>query len=269
MEAHSHARRPVIPRAYRAAGEPSPRLQSREEICAAYQARVLAIARRVYEHVACDEAGMTLEDLAAHGAIGLLEAYERYDTSHGVGFSEFAEFRIRGAMLDALRTMDTFTRRRHQASRRLRDATTGAAAALGGAPGAAEIARFMGVELEEYWRTRDAASPVVMVSVEAATDADGSIRHALLPEVGNVAPVRMAVEEARAALRQAIAALPERERQVVLLYYGRDLNLAEVGETLGVTPSRVCQVLSAARGKLRTALAAAVDPSCIAEEGAA
>lgn len=269
MQTQTYPRPMNLPRAYRAASDPSPATMSREEVCQAFQSKILSIARRVHEHVACDEAGVSLEDLAAHGVLGLLEAYDRYDASHGSGFAQFAEFRIRGAMLDALRTMDTFTRRRHQASRRLRDASAAAAAALGRAPEPAEVARCMGVDLDEYWRTRDVASPVVLVPMDQAVDADGGIRQALLPECANMAPVRIAVEEARAALRDAIAALPERERQVVLLYYGRDLDLAEIGATLGVTASRVCQVLSAARGKLRATLAAAVDPDLIAEEGAA
>lgn len=260
----------MLPRAYAtAASEHTVAGMTREQACSQYQKKILAIARRVHEHVNADGC-VQLEDLVSYGVLGLLEAFERFSGEHNVEFAEFAEYRIRGAMLDALRTMDTFTRRRRQTSRRLAVANDKARAELGREPAPQEVAKAMGVGMDEYWQARDVAQPVKLVSVESATDDDGSIRHALNPTAANFAPVHIAAEESREALRAAIQALPERERQVVLLYYGRDLSLAEIGETFGVSPSRICQVLSVARGKLRAALAASIDHDAVAaSEGAA
>jgi RNA polymerase sigma factor for flagellar operon FliA len=191
------------------------------------------------------------------GVLGLLEAFDRYQLGHGIQFAAFAEYRIRGAMLDALRTMDTFTRRRRDTSRRLRAAEAEVREARGREPEAAEVAAAMGASLEEYWTALDVATPVALVPIDDVVDADGFIRAAIAPEDENEPTARIAEAEARIALRRAILALPERERQVILLYYARDMNLAEIGEVLAVTPSRVCQMLSVARGRLRAALLAA------------
>jgi len=231
---------------------------SKEEACAAFGPKILAIARRVYTQVR-DDAGVGLDDLVSFGVLGLLEAFDRYTEGHGIEFPTFAEYRIRGAMLDALRTMDTFTRRRRDTARKLKAATEKAREGAGREPNATEIARAMGASLEEYWLACDIATPVSLVPMEEQIDTDGHIRTALTAPSQSELPSHMVAEELRGALRDAIAALPERERQVTMLYYGRDMNLAEIGATLGVTPSRVCQVLSMARGKLKAALAELVD----------
>ncbi len=231
---------------------------TKEEACNAFAPKILATARRVYTQVR-DDAGMSLDDLCSFGVLGLLEAFDRYSDGHGIDFPAFAEYRIRGAMLDAMRTMDTFTRRRRDTARKLKAATEKAKAETGREPTAAEIATAMGASLEEYWLACDIATPVSLVPMDEAMDTDGHVRLALTRPEHSEIPSHMVAAELRDALRNAIAGLPERERQVVMLYYGRDMNLAEIGATLGVTPSRVCQVLSMARGKLKAALAQHVD----------
>lgn len=240
--------------AYARNAPPTVEGMTKEDACRAFQPKILQIARKVYAQVR-DDAGVGLEDLVGFGAVGLLEAFERYQPGHGQEFAGFAEYRIRGAMLDALRTMDTFTRRRRDTARKIKAAREKAQEAAGRAPTPTEIAREMGASMEEYWLALDIATPVSLMSMEEATDTDGCIRHAFAGKSQSEAHTQIFAMEARNALRDAITALPERERQVVILYYGRDMNLAEIGEVLGVTPSRVCQVLSLSRGKLKSALA--------------
>lgn len=226
---------------------------TKEDAYGAFQPKILQIARRVYAQVR-DDAGIGLDDLAGFGAVGLLEAFERFQPEHGQTFAVFAEYRIRGAMLDALRTMDTFTRRRRDTARKIKAAKEKAQELAGRAPSPTEIALQMGASLEEYWLALDIATPASLVSLDEAVDTDGYIRNAFAGKAEHQGPTQIFAMEARHALRDAITALPERERQVVILYYGRDMNLAEIGETLGVTPSRICQVLSVSRGKLKAAL---------------
>jgi RNA polymerase sigma factor for flagellar operon FliA len=163
--------------------------------------------------------------------------------------------------------MDTFTRRRRDTARRLKAAETQVRERHGREPGSAEVAAAMGASMEEYWTAVDVATPVALVPMDEAVDADGFIRAAIVPEDDNEAPHRIAEAEAQIALRRAIQGLPERERQVILLYYARDMNLAEIGEVLAVTPSRICQVLAAARGKLRAALVASLSTERTQEAG--
>jgi len=247
----------VIPRAYSMPRERTVAGMTREEACRRFQKKILQVARKVWTHVR-DDAGVAIEDLVSFGVLGLLEAFDRYQDTHGLEFAAFAEYRIRGAMLDALRTMDTFTRRRRDTARKLKAAEEKVRAADGHEPSPTEIAAAMGASMEEYWLALEIATPVSLVPLDDVVDADGFIRAAMSADGENEAPARIAEEEVRIALRRAIQALPERERQVVLLYYGRDMNLAEIGEVFGVSPSRICQVLSVSRGKLRAALLVAL-----------
>jgi RNA polymerase sigma factor for flagellar operon FliA len=240
-------------RAYARQAERTVNGMTKEEACRRFQERILHTARKVYAQVR-DDAGVGLDDLVSFGVLGLLEAFERFQEGRGIDFTGFAEYRIRGAMLDALRTMDTFTRRRRDTARKLKAAREKATATVGREPTPSEVAKAMNASMEEYWLALDIATPVSLVSMDEATDHDGYLRSAFTGATLPEGPTAIFAEEARGVLRDAIAALPERERQMVVLYYGRDLNLAEIGEVLGVTPSRVCQVLSLARGKLKSAL---------------
>ncbi len=267
MGLHKHTERSVlIPRAYSSPRERTIDGLDREAVCEKFQAKILRLARKLWTHVR-DDAGVTLDDLVSFGVLGLLEAFDRYQEGHGIEFAAFAEYRMRGAMLDALRTMDTFTRRRRDTARRLKAAQSKVRAERGREPKAVEVAAAMGATMDEYWTALDVATPVALVPINEVVDSDGFIRAAINPDEDHEAPARIAEAEARLALRHAIQALPERERQVILLYYARDMNLAEIGEVLSVTPSRVCQVLAAARGRLRAALMAALSDDRTQEAG--
>lgn len=254
----------VLARAYRNQTE-ARRIDglTREEVCTRYQTRVARIARRLADR-AGPEGGVSAEDLVGHGFIGLLEAFDRYDATFNVDFSTFVEYRVRGAMIDAIRTAQGVTRRRRQVARQLAVAADKARAAGHAHPGPGEIAGAAGIDLDTYWS---------LVDLLALTPADGMLNEpgaidlcgdwASAPE----APRRLALADARAALRAGIERLPERTRQMLVLYYSRDCSLAEIGEVFGVTAPRVCQILAAARGQLHEQLVPVVDRLVLAGGG--
>ncbi len=231
---------------------------TRDEVCVQYQSRVLLIARRVAERLPWD-CGLTMEDLAAYGAIGLLEAFERYDGERNILFSTFAEYRIRGAMMDSLRQNDAFTRYRRQMQKRLADASETVRADLGRAGEPEEIASHMGVDLATYWHMVDTTRPVSYVSIFAEDESEGgnsgrTIADILVGTDGEEPYRALLGQDARLLLKYAIKELPEKKRQCIILYYGRGLNLSEIAKVFDVTPSRISQILASARRDLREML---------------
>jgi RNA polymerase sigma factor for flagellar operon FliA len=232
--------------------------QTREEICRKYQRKILLLARRIAERLppGCE---LGAEDLGSFGAIGLLEAFDRYDDQRDILFTTFAEYRIRGAMMDALRATDTFSRHRRQMSRRIQESTVKLTHELGRTPDANEVAHRMDMDLDTYWRTMDRITPVSHVSMDDSEGPDGAEEGRSFAETINDDNISSAFssilrEQAKSALREAVDALADRKRDCVILYYGRDMNLAEVAAVFGVTPSRVSQVLSEARKELKRVL---------------
>ena len=231
---------------------------TREEICRHYPARILKLARRAFDQIGPEGSPLSPDDLVSHGVLGLLEAFERYERSFGVDFASFAEYRIRGAMLDARRSADPSTRRRRELAQQLQDATRRLQAQGLQKPSHEELAVELGLDVEAYWQLLDQLAPVTLVPLELAFS---------VPEEPS-APRMMLGEEARDILRTALDELPERERLAVLLYYGRDCSLAEIAVLFEVTPSRVSQLLSIARGRLRAALSEAIDLPSLFDESA-
>lgn len=232
--------------------------QTREEICRKYQRKILLLARRIAERLppGCE---VGADDLGSFGAIGLLEAFDRYDDTRDILFTTFAEYRIRGAMMDALRATDTFSRHRRQMSKRIQEMTVKLTHRLGRTPEPREIAAKMDMDLDTYWRAMDRITPISHVSMDDQDGPDGDDGGRSIAETINDDSMESAFsgimrEQAKSTLRVAVDALPERKRNCVILYYGRDMNLAEVAAVFGVTPSRVSQVLSEARKDLRRSL---------------
>ncbi len=241
---------------------------TREEVCRKYHGKVLLLARRVYERLSSD-ASVELDDLVSNGAIGLLDAFDRFDASRGIQFSTFAEYRIRGQMYDALRANDTFTRRRRQEQKRLYDAQETVRRQTGRDPEPREVAGYLGISLDDYWRRVDKVKPVSHVSLDQ-TGSDGDDDRPLLEKLTDderpEAETRLLVREVREHLKAAIGELPERQRHCVLMYYGKEMSLAEIAEVYGVTVSRISQIISGARKTLRKKLAPLVDASDFALE---
>ena len=237
---------------------------TRDEVCRKFRGRITLHARRLSERLPPDFE-ITAEDLASYGAIGLLEAFDRFDDGRAIQFSTFAEYRIRGAMMDALRQNDAFSRYRRQMSRRIEDAQSVLAAEHGRPANVEELCERLGVDLDTYWHMRTCTQPVSYVSIfdgepDEGDGEDGRGLHEVIAGSPGDEPVRgLMGEDARVLLKAALKELPERKRQCVVLYYGRGMNLSEIAKVFDVSPSRISQILSGAREELREILYDQID----------
>jgi len=199
-------------------------------------------------------ASVQVEDLMQAGMIGLLEASRKYDAGKGASFETYAGIRIRGAMLDEVRKGDWAPRSVHRNTRMVTDAIRAVEARTGRDAKDSEVAAELKLSLDEYYGilgdtmgSRLFSFDDLMEGGEHGLEESGS--HELEPGRG------LEDERFRKALADAIANLPERERLVLSLYYDEELNLKEIGEVLGVSESRVCQLHSQCAARLRARLA--------------
>ncbi len=193
---------------------------------------------------------MEVDELIQVGMIGLLEAARAYDASKGIEFENFAHSRVRGAILDEVRRMSFLPRSAVAINKSHNEATHSLAAELGRTPTQAELAEHMGKDIDDFHRERTQANRFETYSMEVVTDevmslaADSSTQPEAIVEH----------EDFMEAVVGAIGDLPEREQLLMNLYYVEELNLKEIGEVLGVTESRVSQLITATVKKLRGVL---------------
>lgn len=212
------------------------------------------VKRIAYHLLARLPASVQVEDLMQAGMIGLLEASRKYDAGKGASFETYAGTRIRGAMLDEVRKGDWAPRSVHRNTRMVTDAIRAVEARTGRDAKDSEVAAELKLSLDEYYGilgdtmgSRLFSFDDLMEGGEHGLEESGS--HELEPGRG------LEDERFRKALADAIANLPERERLVLSLYYDEELNLKEIGEVLGVSESRVCQLHSQCAARLRARLA--------------
>lgn len=197
-----------------------------------------------------------VSDLISVGVLGLIDAAGRYKPTLGVPFDAFARRRVQGAMLDSLRDLDWAPR----SLRRLRRDVDGAVASLrrrlGREPEEAEIASELSLAPAEYERVMEQLRTLDVGSVRSldAPSEGGTPRIELCVDPDEGAVRQLERKELRRHLAQAIERLPERERQILSLYYEEELTLAEIGAVIGVSESRVSQLRSLALSRLRTSL---------------
>lgn len=193
---------------------------------------------------------MELDELIQVGMIGLLEAARAYNPTKGIEFESFALSRVRGAILDEVRQLSYLPRSAVAFNKSENQATNALASELGRAPTQAELADHLGDDLDLFQKRRGNAKRFETLSMEVMTD-----------EVLGIADERSRQPDAivehqqfMAAVADAIAELPERDQLLMSLYYVEELNLKEIGEILGVTESRISQLLTAIVKKLRESL---------------
>lgn len=210
------------------------------------------VKRLAYQLAARLPSSVQVDDLVQAGMMGLLDALNYYDESHGAQFETYATQRIRGAMLDELREADWVPRSVRKHARDIEQAIHRLEQELGKAPGEQQIADKMGVPLAEYQNMLADARGHQLVHYEDFENEDGeSVAFNLADSRPN--PFNVLQDESmRAALVKGIAELPEREKLVMAMYYQEDLNLKEIGAVLGVSESRICQLHSQAIIRLRT-----------------
>ena len=189
-----------------------------------------------------------IDDLIQSGMIGLLEAASKFDATRGASFETYASIRIRGSMLDEVRRGDWTPRSVHRNARRVAQAVRDVEANTGREAKVDEIADVMGINLEEYFRILKDASSIRLYSYEDL--AEDNDRSELAD--GVALSDRFEDQKFREQLVKAIENLPEREKLVMSLYYDEELNLKEIGAVIGVSESRVSQILSQTTLRLRS-----------------
>ena len=197
-----------------------------------------------------------VDDLIQAGMIGLLDAVNRYEETHGAQFETYAVQRIRGAMLDELRSSDWLPRSMRQNMRKIEVAMSALQQRLGRAPNESEVAKQLKLSLVEYQELLGEGGGHQLVYYEDFHDGDGN-EHFLdrYCTDGSDDPLQSLMNTGfRAAVIDAINALPDREKNLMGLYYEQEMNLKEIGAVMGVSESRVCQLHSQAVARLRASL---------------
>jgi RNA polymerase sigma factor for flagellar operon FliA len=211
------------------------------------------LARRIHERL---PQHVDIEDLVSAGVVGLMDAFAKFDPAKKVQFRSYAQFRIRGAILDSLRTLDWSPRELRRKGRAVEEAIRVLTQRMGRAPGEAEIATEMRLTLEEYQQLLGDLKGLEIGTLHMERNEDsGEEELAYVPGRPDEDPLfRCLRGELEEKLSEAIANLPDRERLVMTLYYFEEMTMREIGLALGVVESRVSQVHASAVVHLRSAL---------------
>jgi RNA polymerase sigma factor FliA len=216
------------------------------------------LARRIHERL---PQHVELDDLVSAGVVGLIDAFSKFDHAKKVQFKSYAQFRIRGAILDSLRTLDWSPRELRRKGRAVEEAIRAVMQRVGRAPSEQEIAKEMELTLAEYQLLLGDLKGLEIGSLHMERSEDsGDEELAYVPGSPDEDPLfRCLKGEMKQRLADAIDDLPEKERMVLTLYYYEELTMKEIGLTLGVVESRVSQIHSSAVLRLRVALASLRD----------
>jgi RNA polymerase sigma factor for flagellar operon FliA len=211
------------------------------------------LARRIHERL---PQYVDIEDLVSAGVVGLMDAFAKFDPDKKVQFRSYAQFRIRGAILDSLRTLDWSPRELRRKGRAVEEAIRALTSRLGRPPGEGEVAVEMALGLDEYQQLLGDLKGLEIGSLHAERNEDsGEEELAYVPGRPEEDPLFCCLRgELVDRLAEAIDNLPDRERLVMTLYYYEEMTMREIGLALGVVESRVSQVHAAGVVHLRAAL---------------
>jgi len=229
-------------------------LGERDRLVMEHMGLVKATAYRLMQRV---PAQVEVSDLIGVGVLGLIEAAQRFRPSSGVPFDAFARQRLQGAMLDALRGLDWAPRSARKGRRQLEAALSSLRHELGREPNEEEIAAALGLSEAEYGRLLDSVRSLELATIRQLGGDDPereTLEVAIAPE--ELPDRRLERAELRQHLADALAHLTRREREVLALYFQEELTLAEIGEVIGVSESRVSQIRTLALARLRAHLRA-------------
>ena len=230
--------------------------QSREEQIEKHAHLVKRVVTRLAARL---PPGVDKEELYHVGSIGLLDAVDKFDPKRDVKFKTYAEFRIKGAILDELRSMDWVPRSVRSATNEWSVAWRKMTFEHGREPSDHEMAEELDLNLEEYHQFIIKASPTPLISIEEFKSQSNPEESASLLDIlskpGEKDPFDLlSMQQMKNKLAEAISQLDEREQLILKLYYEEDLNLKEIGEVLGIIESRVSQIRTKIILKLRAKL---------------
>ncbi len=202
---------------------------------------------------------LSKEDLVSAGVVGLIEAYHRFDPTKNVKFKTYAEFRIKGAMLDEIRKLDIIPRSVKNKINEFEEKLKKLYQKLGRMPKDEEIAEFMGLSLEEYYKFLENIKGITFIDIESfkqkMPDLEEKDLFELIAGDKKEDPFeKYAIKELHEKLTQALEYLSEKERLVLALYYYEGLTMKEIAKVLDYTESRISQIHNQAILKLRSIL---------------
>ena len=229
-------------------------MADRDRLLLEHLPTVRYLARRIHERL---PQHVELDDLISAGVVGLIDAFSKFDSTKKVQFKSYAQFRIRGAILDSLRTLDWSPRELRRKGRAVEEAIRAVTQRLGRAPSESEIAREMDLGLAEYQQLLGKLRGLEIGSLHMErTEDSGDEELSYIAGPPDEDPLFRCLQgEMKQRLTDAIEELPEKERMVLTLYYYEELTMKEIGLTLGVVESRISQIHSSAVVRLRAALA--------------
>ncbi len=198
---------------------------------------------------------LSIEDLVSAGIVGLLEAIERYDPSMNATLSTFADFRIRGAIIDEIRSMQWASKDARKKLEEVRKAYSELEKSFNRIATDEEVAERLNITLDDLYKTLSMANIMNMISLEdLGVSKDGEsldILECISKEDDKDMLDELNLKELRSALGSAIDELPEKERLVITLYYFEELTMKEIGRVLDISESRVCQLHAKVLVKLK------------------
>lgn len=214
------------------------------------------LVRRIAYHLSARlPPSVVVDDLVQAGMIGLLDAAQHYDPTQGASFETYATIRIRGAMLDELRRNDWAPKSVHRKARDIMAAVNKIEGRTGRDAKPHEVAEQLGITTEEYHQLVWETNTCRLLNFAEVEYDDRAFSDSVADQTVTTPLDGIQKSELRQYLAEAIKALPEREQLIVSLYYDEELNLKEIGCVLGVSESRVSQLLSQAHMRMRTNLA--------------
>jgi RNA polymerase sigma factor for flagellar operon FliA len=227
---------------------------TRDEMILKYTPLIKYIAHRLAMRL---PPHISVDDLVNAGVIGLMDALNKFDPNKKVQFKTYAEFRIKGSMLDELRSLDWVSRSVRQKAAQLEKAFQSLEKKKGRAVEDQEVAQEMGLSLDNYYSMVNEINGVFLSDLAGVRKkipqfSDEDLLNLLADEEENQPFQLLSLEELKEVLTRAIEELTPKERTVISLYYYEELTLKEIGEVLGFTESRICQIHTKAILKLRT-----------------
>jgi RNA polymerase sigma factor for flagellar operon FliA len=231
--------------------------KEREELIREYTPLIKFIAQKIAVRL---PSNIELDDLISSGVIGLMDAIEKYDPTRDNKFKTYAEFRIRGAILDELRAQDWVPRSVRDKAKLLDKTVSDLEAELGRQATDEEVASKLNMTLDEFFELVNQVRPVSVLSIDeiaSFSNVDKKSLMSLLEDVKVANPyIQLNLKSVKDVITGAIEELPDRQRLVLSLYYYEDLNLKEIGKVLRVTESRISQLHAQAISRLRAKLTA-------------
>ena len=232
----------------------------KEELIKEYSSLIKFVAQKIAVRL---PPNIELDDLISAGSIGLMDAIDKWDPTRDNKFKTYAEFRIRGAILDELRSQDWVPRSVRDKSKALDRTVAALEIEIGRVPNEEEISAKLNMPMDEFHELVNQVRPVSLLSIDdqpTFSDSDKKSIANLLEGAKSGNPFnQLNLKVVKDVVAKAIEELPERQRLVLSLYYFEDLNLKEIGQVLQVTESRVSQLHAQAVIRLRAKLTATIE----------